>query len=121
MITTLNSRAMRPGFRSWAWDRLGEGEQLGVFLAAEILGPEKFLQANDLRTARGCFANLPDGLFQVLVGIDGTAHLHQANTELGRAHRIHLLIVEARAAGPQSKAAENQTFFSAQTRKRTSI
>ena len=63
-------------------DRLGQLEQFGVFLAAEILRAEQFLQADDLRAAcrplRGCAIRFR----QIFVGVQRAAHLHQADTEL---------------------------------------
>ena len=59
--------AQRLGGR--AGNRLGQIEQLGVLLAAEILRAEQFLQADDLRPARGGLADSPLGLGQILVGI----------------------------------------------------
>ncbi len=71
--------------RGWSRNRLGQCEQLRVFLAAEILRSKQLLETHDLRAASGRFTRPPEGFFQVLVGIERAAHLHQAHTELLRA------------------------------------
>src|SRR5271165_422499 len=62
-------------FGAGAGDRLGESEQLGVFFAAEILRAEEFLKTDDLGAASLGFTDPPDGFFEILVGVDGAAHL----------------------------------------------
>ena len=69
-----------------AGDGLGQIEQAGVFFAAEILGAEEFLEADDLRASGGGFADAPFGFGEVFVGVEGAGHLDQADAELGGVH-----------------------------------
>jgi hypothetical protein len=81
-MTTPSSAARRPsGGGGGAGDGLGEVEEGGVFLAAEILGAEQLLEADDLGAAGGGFADAPFGLGEVFVGVGGAGHLHQADAE----------------------------------------
>jgi hypothetical protein len=70
-------------------DRLGEREQFGVLLAAEVLRPEQFLQADDLRALSGGFADLPLGFLEILVRVSGATHLHETDPELFFRERAH--------------------------------
>ena len=56
----------RQRFRGRAGHRFGQGEQLRVLLAAEVLRAEQLLEADDLRPAAGGLADAPLGLGQIL-------------------------------------------------------
>ena len=51
------ARELAERLGGWSGNRLREVEQLGVLLAAEILGTEQLLQADDLRAPRGGLAD----------------------------------------------------------------
>ena len=67
-------------------NRLGEVERSAVFLAAEILRAEEFLDADDLRAPSGGFADAPFGFGQILVGIDRAGHLNEAHAKFRMLH-----------------------------------
>ena len=69
-----------------AGDGLGQIEEGGVFVAAEILGAEEFLEADDLRAAGGGFADAPFGFGEILVGVEGAGHLDEADAEFVGRH-----------------------------------
>jgi len=80
-------RQPRETFGSGSGDRLGQIEQAGVLLAAEVLRTEQFLDADDLRALAGGFADAPFGFGEVFVGVLRTGHLDQADAELRALHR----------------------------------
>ena len=81
------AREFAQSLRGRAGNRFGQGEQIVIFFAAEILGAEQFLEADDLRASGRGFANLPLGLGQVLVGIERATGLDQSDPEfIGRRH-----------------------------------
>ena len=53
-----------------------------VFFAAELLGPEEFLEADDLRAAVRRFAGASYRLFEILAGIGRAGHLHETDTKV---------------------------------------
>ena len=65
-----------------AGNRFGKIEKFGFFAASKIFAGEKFVERDDLRTARGGFANFRFGLGEIFVFIGGATHLHQANGKL---------------------------------------
>ena len=91
-------------------------EQFGVLFAAEVLRPEQFLQADNLRASGGRFANLPLGFLEILVRVGSTAHLDQADTELSVARGLHSSIVLG-----GSSVRNYALDLSAHTRKRSVI
>ena len=80
-------RQPRQGLGSGPGDRLGQIEEGGILLAAEVLRAEQFLKTDDLRAFAGSFADAPFGFGEVFVGVLGTGHLDQADAELGALHR----------------------------------
>ena len=80
-------RQARETFGSGPGNRLGQIEQGGVLLLAEVLRAEQFLDADDLRALASGFANAPFGLGEVFVGVLRTSHLDQTDAELGALHR----------------------------------
>ena len=65
----------------------GQIEQRGVFLAAEILRAEQFLQADDLRAPARGLADAPHGFGEVFVRVHGAGHLDEADAKLGGVHQ----------------------------------
>ena len=78
---------LREFFGGRAGNRLREIEKLGVFLAAKVFAMKKFVQGNDLRAARGGFANFPDGPRQILIRVRRAFHLHEPDGKFVR-HEI---------------------------------
>jgi len=71
-----------------AGDGFGEIEEAGVFFAAEVLGAEKFLGADDLRATGGGFADFFDSAVEVQGGgvIRGARGLDKADGEFVGGH-----------------------------------
>jgi len=65
------------GTRDW----FGEIEKIRVFGAAKIFAAKKFVHTDDLRAARGGFADFLDGSREVFFCILRAAHLHKADCE----------------------------------------
>ena len=57
-----------------------------IFLAAEILGAEELLEADDLPASGRSFTDLPFGLGQVLIGIERATGLDQSDPEFRGRH-----------------------------------
>src|SRR5882762_1700161 len=64
-----------------ARNRLGQIKQGQVFALTEVLGLEKFRQADHLRALFGRLANMRDGRLHVFFWVGRAGHLNQANTE----------------------------------------
>ena len=60
---------------------LGQVEEIRVLTLAEILGLEKFGQADDVGAARRGLVDLVDGTLQILVGVGRGGHLYQSDIE----------------------------------------
>jgi len=63
----------------WTGNGFGEIEKRGVFRAAEILAPKKFVHANDLRATFGRLAYFVDSASQIFCSVLRAAHLNQTN------------------------------------------
>src|SRR5262249_15753953 len=63
--------------RTWNW--LGEIEEFGVFRAAEIFAMKKFVQAYDLRSTCGSFADFLDCACKIVFGAGRAFHLHESD------------------------------------------
>ena len=86
------ARDLAERFGRRSGNRLGQVEQFRVLFAAEILRAEQLLQANDLRAARGGFANLRHRFIQILLSTQRTGGLHQTDSKgLRHRHRIFIL------------------------------
>src|SRR4029077_18752878 len=57
----------------------GKIEKLSVLRATKIFAVKEFVQRNDLRTARGGFADFADRFREVLFGVGRAFHLHESN------------------------------------------
>ena len=81
------ARQVRETLAGGAGDGLGEIEQFGALLAAEILRAEEFLHADNLRAFPGGVADAPLGFCQILVGVHAAGHLDQAHAEFCQMHK----------------------------------
>ena len=81
------ARQTRKALAGGAGNGLRQVEQVGPFLAAEILRAEEFLHADNLRAFAGGFANAPLGFRQILVGVERAGHLDQAHAEFRHVHK----------------------------------
>src|SRR5580704_10560312 len=90
------------GIGGGAGNGFGEGEEIGLFFAAEILGTEKLGQADDLRAARGGIANFRGGAREIFFGVGGGTHLNQTHGKfIGHpASYYHAVLACGRAAAP---------------------
>ena len=68
---------------------LGKVERGEIFGLAEILRPEEFLHADNLRAFGGGLADSPFGFGEVLVGVERAGHLYQAQPETWIASQDH--------------------------------
>src|SRR5262249_50364589 len=79
----------REGVGNRSGNGLGEIKKFGVLLTAEIFAAKELVQRNNLRASGRGFANFVDGVSEILLGIVGTAHLHEPDRELVR-HELSL-------------------------------
>jgi len=60
---------------------LGKVEKLGVFRAAKVFAVKQFVQRNDLRAARGGFADFVNRFREILIRVSRAFHLHEPDTK----------------------------------------